>query len=190
MRGVSGGAAVGSAGARDCSTGLGGMTQRIDSTNRSSASISWVPSPVPSARAIVGLLRYLIAGGVVFVVYVTLTLVLSGPVGVAIQVAIPVAYVLAVACHFVLQRRFVFAGQQFALRLHEQLVRYVAIGAIQYPVTALATAVLPDVLDVSEQVVYVAVTAVISATGFLVLRYGVFHAQSVSDDAPPGMSRP
>ena len=64
--------------------------------------------------------------------------------GVPIEVAIPIAYVLAVTLHFNLQRHFVFRHvDEFALSTRQQIGRYVVIGAIQYPITALATALLP-----------------------------------------------
>src|SRR5689334_11729391 len=83
-------------------------------------------------------IRYALAGGTVAITYIGLTLLFSGPVGLPIQVAIPIGYVLAVSLHFLLQRRFVFADrEQFALSGGAQVRRYVVIGAVQYAVTAI-----------------------------------------------------
>jgi putative flippase GtrA len=122
------------------------------------------------------LARYGAAGTSVACIYIGLTLGLSGPLSVPIQVAIPVSYVAAVVTHFLLQRHFVFRRGGFALSVRSQAGRYVVIGLSQYVVTAGATALLPGPLGVSEQVVYVAVTIVNSLVGFLLLRTRVFHA--------------
>jgi putative flippase GtrA len=121
-------------------------------------------------------LRFALAGAVVMLTYVGLTLLLSGVAGIPIQVAIAVAYVLAVMLHFALQRTFVFRHELgFALTTGSQVRRYVVIGVVQYTVTAATTTALPTVLGASEQVVYVATVLVISACTFLFLRHRVFH---------------
>ncbi len=122
-------------------------------------------------------LRYGLAGATVAAVYLAIPLVLNGGFGIAIQIVIPIAYVLAVSLHFTLQRRFVFRHvEQFALSTRQQIGRYAAIGAVQYPTTALGTALLPGVLGVSERAVFVGMTVAISVTFFLLLRTHVFHA--------------
>jgi putative flippase GtrA len=122
------------------------------------------------------LLRYTVAGGLVALLYVGGTLLLSGPVGLPIQIAIPIAYAVAVACHFLLQRLFVFRHEGgFALSAREQIVRYLIIAATQYPATAALTALLPAIFDISERTAYLITVVVISLTFFFVLRWGVFH---------------
>lgn len=114
--------------------------------------------------------------GGVALVYLGATLVLSGPLGLPIQLAIPVAYVTAVALHFLLQRLVVFpSAKAFALSMHRQVVRYIGLGVAQYGVTALSTGLLPEILGTSEKVVYVATVIVLSAITFAVLRFRVFH---------------
>ena len=121
-------------------------------------------------------LRFVLSGGTVAVVYLGLGLLLSGPFGVPIQIAIPVSYVVSVLFNYSMQRWFVFAhSDAFALTPQAQFVRYVQIGAAQYVLTALATAVLPDVLGLDEQVVYVATALIAAAITFVVLRLVVFH---------------
>jgi putative flippase GtrA len=121
--------------------------------------------------------RYGLAGLVVGAVYVGLTLVLSGPAGLPIQFVIPFSLAVAVAVHFALQRRFVFVDRSsFALSGAEQARRYLVIVAIQYVVTAAATAILPELLGTTEQLAYLGTVAVISLTTFLFLRSRVFHA--------------
>jgi putative flippase GtrA len=121
-------------------------------------------------------LRFVLSGGTVAVVYLGLGLLLSGPLGVPIQIAIPVSYVISVLFNYSMQRWFVFAhSDEFALSRQAQFLRYVQIGAAQYALTALATAVLPDVLGLDEQVVYVATALIAAVITFIVLRLVVFH---------------
>src|ERR1700722_15853102 len=92
-------------------------------------------------------LRYGIAGATVAAIYLCVPVVLNGWAGVPIQVVIPIAYLLAISLHFTLQRHFVFRHvSEFALTRKSQITRYIAIGSIQYPTTALATALLPALL--------------------------------------------
>jgi putative flippase GtrA len=121
-------------------------------------------------------LRYAMTGAVVGLVYIGTPVVLNGGAGVPIEVAIPIAYVLAVSLHFNLQRHFVFRHvAEFALSRRQQVGRYLMIGAVQYPTTAIATAVLPDVLRLSQRATYVVVTLTMSLVFFLLLRTHIFH---------------
>jgi putative flippase GtrA len=121
-------------------------------------------------------LRYGMAGAAVAAVYLGVPVVLNGAFGLAIQIAIPIAYVLGVSLHFVLQRHFVFRHVgEFALSGRKQVARYVAIGSVQYPTTALCTALLPGVLGLSQRATFVLTALVVSITTFLVLRSHVFH---------------
>ena len=121
-------------------------------------------------------LRYVAAGGINTLVYIALTLLLSGPAGLPIQVAIPISYATAMCTHFLLQRLVVFSHvESYALRGHEQAGRYLAIAAVQYPVTALSTAVIPALTGWPEQAVYVVTVIVVAAATFLLLRRHVFH---------------
>lgn len=120
--------------------------------------------------------RFVLSGGTVSVVYLGLGLLLSGPVGLSIQIAIPIAYVLSVLLNYTLQRWFVFAhSERFALSRRTQFLRYVQVGAVQYGLTALATAVLPDLIGVSEKIVFVVVAMAAAAITFVLLRFVVFH---------------
>jgi putative flippase GtrA len=126
--------------------------------------------------------RYALAGAAVAAVYLGVPVVLNGGLAVPIQIAIPVAYVLAVSLHFTLQRHFVFRQvSAFALTTRQQAARYVLVGAVQYPTTAIATAVLPGVLGMSARATFVCVSLALSLTIFLVLRTHVFHAADVPD---------
>lgn len=123
-------------------------------------------------------LRFISSGSTVAVVNLGLGLALSGPCGVEIQVAIPVAYFLSTLLNYCLQRWFVFGHNraEFALSARSQFVRYVGVGGAQYGVTALATARLPAALGVDEQLVYVATALAAAAVTFTIFRLRVFHA--------------
>jgi putative flippase GtrA len=122
------------------------------------------------------LIRYGIAGGCVAAVYLSVPLLLHDVVGIPIEVAIPIAYLLALTLHFNLQRHFVFHHvDEFALTTRQQISRYAMIAAVQYPTTALATAFLPGQLHISSDAAFLIITATISLTSFLLLRGHVFH---------------
>ena len=122
------------------------------------------------------LIRYGVAGGCVAVVYLSVPLLLHDAVGLPIEVAIPIAYALALTLHFNLQRRFVFRHlDEFALTTRQQIGRYAMIAAVQYPTTALATALLPSLLHISSDAAFLIIAVTISVAAFLLLRAHVFH---------------
>lgn len=121
-------------------------------------------------------LRYGITGVIVSSIYFGGPLLLNGVAGLPLEVAIPIAYLTAVCLHFTLQRTFVFRHvTQFALTKRQQAMRYLAIGAVQYPTTAILTAVLPGLVHVQARLVYLTIAGAGSLTLFLVLRSRVFH---------------
>jgi putative flippase GtrA len=102
------------------------------------------------------------------------------------QVALAIGFCVGLAVHFTLQRMFVWTHHdEFALPLHHQAGRYLIAAAVQYGVTAASTALLPGVLGVDTEVVYLATVLVVLSTNFLVFRNGIFHTkQAVKDPAP------
>jgi putative flippase GtrA len=121
-------------------------------------------------------LRFGASGALTAVTYLGGTLLLSGPLGISLQIAILVAYALSLCLHFTLQRYVVFRDHdRFELELHRQAGRYLAVAGAQYAFTATVIAVVPGLLHVDERVVYV-VTALFAATvSFVLLRTRVFH---------------
>jgi len=119
------------------------------------------------------LIRYGIAGGCVALVYLGVPLLLHDVVGLPIEVAIPIAYALALTLHFNLQRHFVFRHvDEFALTTRQQIGRYAVMASIQYPTTALATA---GWLHISSDAAFLIISLSISLTAFLLLRGHIFH---------------
>lgn len=134
-----------------------------------------VPAPI-AVFLTAETLRYIIGGSFTTVVYVGMTLTLARVVELPIQLAIPISYATALLLHFLLQRKFVFRRDEgFALGRGHQLRRYLTTAATQYSLAALSTAILPGILGVHEQLVYVVTALTLAAATFLILRAHVFH---------------
>jgi putative flippase GtrA len=119
--------------------------------------------------------RYAMVGSFVALVYLLTTTGLA--LVIPFQVALACGFCLAVAVHFTLQRFFVWAPNgEFALPLRHQAGRYLVIALTQYALTAASTSLLPPLLGLPTETVYLMAFALISSTNFLVLRNGVFHA--------------
>jgi putative flippase GtrA len=124
------------------------------------------------------------------VVYLGSTTLLADVAGLSFQLALAIGFGLAMAVHFSLQRLFVWARpEEFALSLGHQALRYLAVAAAQYGVTAASTAVLPGALGVETEIVYLATVAVVVGTNFLVFRHGIFHSERVTE-GPSGVPPP
>ena len=128
--------------------------------------------------------RFAIAGSVVMVVYVATTTLLAQVFGVPFQVALVTGYTLGLCVHFTLQRVFVWVHhEEFVLSIHQQAGRYLLLAGLQYAVTAAAVAVLPSLLGLSSQIVYLGAVAVVTAANFLIFGGRVFHARPAGDAA-------
>jgi putative flippase GtrA len=130
------------------------------------------------------LVRFGLAGGFVTIYYLTVTTVLSQVAGLAFEVALAIGFASALLVHFSLQRLFVWipAGG-FALPFRHQVGRYLLMACAQYGCTAAATAVLPGALGVPTEFVYLATMGVVTTTGFLVMRFIIFHGSPTADVA-------
>jgi putative flippase GtrA len=121
-------------------------------------------------------LRFGLAGGVVAVVYIASTSLLAEVLGVDFQVALATGFALAIITHFALQRKFVWTHPEgFAVSLRHQVLRYMVVAGTQYGLTAAATSVLPGVLHVAREIVYLCCAAGLTATNFVIFRAAVFH---------------
>jgi putative flippase GtrA len=149
---------------------------------------SWRVRDLSDARALIrhvrsprsGLLgqlvRFGLAGGLVTLLYLTVTTVLSQVVGLPFELALIIGFVCALLLHFTLQRLFVWVHSDgFALRVSHQVRRYLLMAGTQYGVTALSTAVLPHALGIATELVYLGTMVVVTSTGFLVMRFIIFH---------------
>ncbi len=132
------------------------------------------------------LVRFGLTGGLVTVVYLTVTTVLSQVVGLPFQLALAIGFVSAILLHFTLQRLFVWIHEDgFALPLRHQVGRYLLMAGAQYGGTAASTAILPGVLGVGTEIVYLATMAVATTCGFLIMRFIIFHAEQATEMLAP-----
>jgi putative flippase GtrA len=134
-------------------------------------------------------LRYTMAGGLVTLFNLGAPIGLSAALDLPLEACIPASYVLAAMLQFTLQRLFVFRHvSEFALSIRSQMLWYVAITAVQYPLVALSTAFLPSLLGVRERIVYLVAAAIIAVVTFLILRSNVFHGRSHGGADPRPMA--
>jgi putative flippase GtrA len=123
--------------------------------------------------------RFALSGVVVSIVYITITTFLSEASHLRFQLALVIGWCAAVTVHFTLQRTFVWAHRkEFALPFGRQVGRYMLVAVSQLGVSATTTAVLPSVLNVSAEVIYLGTAACLTLFNFLVLRLGVFHVKA------------
>ena len=128
--------------------------------------------------------RFAVAGSVVMLVYLIATTVLGVVVGLPFQLALAIGFCLALAVHFTLQRLFVWADrEEFALSLRHQVGRYLLASGAQYGITAAGTSLLPPLLGLSTEVVYLASVPLVTSANFLVFRQVVFHDRSTVVDS-------
>lgn len=121
-------------------------------------------------------MRYALAGAVVALVYVLATTFLAVVVGMSFREALAIGFTLQLAVHFTLQRAFVWVhDEEFALPFQHQARRYLAVAAAQLGVTAASTSLLPAVLGLSTEVVYLITVALLTIANFLLFRNVVFH---------------
>jgi putative flippase GtrA len=128
--------------------------------------------------------RYAVAGSVVALWYLLMTTILAEVVGLAFQLALAIGFATSLLVHFTLQRFFVWVHRsEFALGIGAQVGRYLLVAAIQYALTAAATALLPPVLELPVTPVYLVTALGLAAGNFLIFRGGVFHPDA--NDARP-----
>lgn len=129
------------------------------------------------------LVRFLLAGGIVFVLGFSLT---AGAMalGVTFQLAFIFSYTVAITVHLQLHRLFTFAGDgEYVLGRGGQAWRFVVIVIGQYAFIAASVAVFAPVLGVPDLVVYVGAVVLLSIANYVVLATRVFHSHSAEDPA-------
>jgi putative flippase GtrA len=127
--------------------------------------------------------RFVIAGSTVSAVYLVTTTVLASVVGIPFQIALAIGFCTGLVVHFTLQRSFVWAHREgFALPFRYQAARYLLAAGFQYGLTAASTSLLPSVLGVSTELVYVSTVALATLLNFLVFRRLIFHAKATVGD--------
>jgi putative flippase GtrA len=134
--------------------------------------------------------RYILGGCTSVALYMLITTILALVVALPFEVALAIGFCLMVCVNFTLHRVFVWVNHEgFALPIHRQLGRYLSVALTQYGLTAASVALLPRVLALSSEVVYLATVTGFAALTFLILRHRVFHAQRSSLLDPTGSER-
>jgi putative flippase GtrA len=122
--------------------------------------------------------RYVLAGSVVVAVYLLTTTFLAVVVGLPFWEALAIGFALQLAVHFTLQRGFVWVHhEEFALPFRHQARRYLAVAGAQLGVTAVSASLLPSVLGLSAEVIYLMTVTLLSTANFLLFRNVVFHPE-------------
>lgn len=112
----------------------------------------------------------------IFALYVGLTLLLSGPVGLPVQLALAIGFACAISVHFLAQRHFVFGHvDEFAISGRQQVLRYGVFAALQYGATALGTAGIQQGFGIPGPIAYLAAVSLVTVVVFVVLRTRIFH---------------
>lgn len=143
----------------------------------------------PQSGLLGQLFRFGLTGGFVTLVYLTVTTVLSEVAGLPFELALAIGFISAILLHFTLQRLFVWINEDgFALPFGRQVARYLLMASAQYGCTAAATAVLPQALGLPTEGVYLATMAVVTTSGFLLMRFVIFHAQHSGKPASPALA--
>ncbi len=123
--------------------------------------------------------RFVLSGGVVMAVYLLTTTTLATVVGLPFQVALAIGFGLALTVHFTLHRLFVWGHRaEFALPIRGQARRYMFAMGAQYIAMAAITSLLPSVLGLSNEVVYLAAIPLLTALNFLVFSRLIFHRRA------------
>ncbi len=122
--------------------------------------------------------RFLISGGIVAVVSLSLTTTLR-LTGTPFQLAFAVGYVCGIIVHFGLHRYFTFASvETYALGARSQAQRFVATVVVQYLLIAGGVALLAPLLGVPDLAVYFTLIVLMSVGNFLITRHRIFHGRA------------
>jgi putative flippase GtrA len=130
--------------------------------------------------------RYVVSGCTTTLVYLLSTTLLALVAGLPFQIALAIGFSLTIAVNFTLHRLFVWVHhEEFALPLHHQFGRYITLAGTQYGLTAASIAVLPSVLGLPTEVVYLATSLLLATVNFMIFRQRIFHAKAPVSPADP-----
>jgi putative flippase GtrA len=131
------------------------------------------------ATSVERLVRFGLTGVLVAAVHMTIVTVGVAVLDVPVQLTLVVAYLVAIALHFMMHRNLVFASEAgYALHLTAQGTRYLALALFSYIVTATSLAVVPDLIGVPVLALYFATICGLAVISFTVLQVLIFHAPS------------
>lgn len=132
-------------------------------------------------------MRFALTGCLVSAVYLLTTSVLALVIGLPFQVALAIGFTVAVGMHFSLQRLFVWTDHDgFALAFPNQVGRYLLAAGTQYGVTALSTLLLPPMLGLPTEPVYLMTSLLVASANFVLFRNYIFHGRPVIQGSHAG----
>jgi putative flippase GtrA len=97
------------------------------------------------------------------------------------RVAVSLAYLLTVCCHFLLNKRFTFGATEQKLR--DNAPRYVLMLGLNYVITIVAAWLTVEVVGASPYFGVVASTAGTALSSFFVMKYFVFRDSAAAPRA-------
>jgi putative flippase GtrA len=121
--------------------------------------------------------RYLIVGGMCFLIYFGLLRLLFSALQVPYPLAVAIAYALAVAVHFLGNRAFTFGGADAPIAA--QLGRYGAMVILNYAFQVAVLYVLYDLCGLNFYIGAIGGILATLASGFLLMRTWVFARGSI-----------
>jgi len=124
------------------------------------------------------IVRFVIVGVLTFILYFSLFRFLYGSAGFDYKVAISLAYIVTVLCHFLLNRFFTFNARQRSLGLHAG--RYGLMLVLNYVITLFVMWTVVEIIRISPYFGAVVSTAVTAASSFFVMKHFVFRSPEVA----------
>jgi putative flippase GtrA len=124
------------------------------------------------SEQVVRIVRFLLVGGLTFVVYYALLYILHTGAGMRYPLAIAISYSLAVALHFLINRRFTFAVRLG--RTSQQLRRYGLTALINYCMQILIVRALFETIGFGFYWTATIAVATTTVTGFMLMDKWVF----------------
>jgi len=118
------------------------------------------------------IIRFLLVGGLIFVVYYTLLYLLHTGVGMRYPLAVAISYGSAVALHFLANRSFTFAASSGQWSQH--LWRYSVTALINYCAQILIIRALFEKMGLGFYWSAAVAVAATTSTGFILLNSWVF----------------
>ena len=123
------------------------------------------------------LTKFVIVGFVTFAINFSSFHVFYGLFSLDYRVAVSLAYLVTVNCHFLLHRIFTFsAGEQYLIH---NAGKYLLMLALNYVITMTVVWLVVELLEISPYIGVVASTAATASTSFFVMKYFVFRSKGI-----------
>ena len=123
------------------------------------------------------LTKFAIVGLVTFGIYISSFHLFYGLFSLDYKIAVSLAYLVTVICHFLLHRVFTFsAGEQY---LMHNAGKYLLMLALNYAIAMTVVWLVVEVVGVSPYIGVVASTAATASASFFIMKYFVFRSKGI-----------